>query len=215
MPRIRSIHDLTFFRPEAGKRYKHLDPLFGESVDWDLIARHFRDMLRVAVSIRLGKILPSTVLRRLGTYSRKNKLYFAFRELGRAVRTEFLLEYVDSIEVRRMVQKGANRSESMNDFLQWALFGNKGVIEENLRHEQRKIIKYNHLVANLVILHNVVAMSQALRDLIREGKVIEPEALAGLSPLRTSHINRLGIYSMDLSRISPSITNTHGILRSQ
>jgi hypothetical protein len=32
----------------------------------------------------------------------------------------------------------------------------EGVIAENLRHEQRKIIKYNHLVANLVILHNVV-----------------------------------------------------------
>ncbi|MCU7934085.1 MAG: transposase [Candidatus Thiodiazotropha sp. (ex Dulcina madagascariensis)] len=47
-----------------------------------LIEKHFNDMLRVAVSIKLGKISPSMILRRLGTYSRKNKLYFAFRELG-------------------------------------------------------------------------------------------------------------------------------------
>jgi len=41
-------------------------------------------MLRVVVSIKLGKITASTILRRLGTYSRKNKLYWAFRGLGKA-----------------------------------------------------------------------------------------------------------------------------------
>ncbi|MDP2427584.1 MAG: Tn3 family transposase, partial [Methylobacter sp.] len=41
-----------------------------------------------------GRIQPSTLLRKLGTASRKNKLYFAFRELGRVVRTLFLLEYI-------------------------------------------------------------------------------------------------------------------------
>ena len=40
------------------------------------------DMLRVALSIKAGTIMPSTILRRLATYSRKNKLYFAFRGDG-------------------------------------------------------------------------------------------------------------------------------------
>ena len=44
-------------------------------------------MLRVELSIKAGRLLPSAILRRLGTYSRKNRLYFAFRELGRAIRT--------------------------------------------------------------------------------------------------------------------------------
>ena len=50
-------------------------------------------MLRVALSIKAGRLLPSAILRRLGTYSRKNRLYFAFRELGRAIRTAFLLRH--------------------------------------------------------------------------------------------------------------------------
>jgi hypothetical protein len=33
------------------------------------------------------------------------------------------------------------------------MFGGEGVIAENVRHEQRKVIKYNHLVANIVILY--------------------------------------------------------------
>ena len=59
-------------------------------MDWDLIRNHLRGMLRVAVSIKSGRITPSTILRRLETDSRKNKLYLAFRELGRVVRTGFL-----------------------------------------------------------------------------------------------------------------------------
>jgi len=45
-------------------------------------------------------LLPSAILRRLGTYSRKNRLYFAFRELGRAIRTAFLLRYIGSVDLR-------------------------------------------------------------------------------------------------------------------
>ncbi len=66
--------------------------LITDRIDWALIQRHLPDMLRVALSIKVGKLTPSTILRRLGTHSRKNKLYFAFRELGRAVRTTFLLD---------------------------------------------------------------------------------------------------------------------------
>ena len=58
-------------------------------------------MMHVAVSIRTGNILPSDILRRLNSSSRKNKLYFGFRELGRVVRTIFLLRYLSDAEIRR------------------------------------------------------------------------------------------------------------------
>ena len=51
------------------------------------------------------------MLRRLGSYSRKNKLYFALRELGRVVRTMFLLRYVAEVELRRTILAATNKSE--------------------------------------------------------------------------------------------------------
>ena len=39
----------------------------------------------------------------LGTYSRKNKLYFALRELGKVVRIGFLLNYTDDLELRQTI----------------------------------------------------------------------------------------------------------------
>jgi hypothetical protein len=91
MPRIRNWQDLHFSRPDKDSHYPHIDALFSATVDWDLIETLLPDMLRVALSVKAGLIRPSAILRRLSTYSRKNKLYFAFRELGRVVRTIFLL----------------------------------------------------------------------------------------------------------------------------
>ena len=63
--------------PSPKSRYTHIDSLFTETVDWPRIETHLPDMLRVALSIREGRFTPSTILRRLGTYSRKNRLYHA------------------------------------------------------------------------------------------------------------------------------------------
>ncbi|MCH8291393.1 transposase [Candidatus Poribacteria bacterium] len=150
MPRIRNFKDLKFYLPAENLGTSHLNDLFDGIIDWDLIQTHFHDMLRVVISISQGKIRSSTILRKLGTYSRKNKLYFAFRELGRVIRTVFLLNYIADIELRRTIGNATNLSEWWNRFVQWVAFGGEE-IRENNRTQQRKIIRYNHLVANLVI----------------------------------------------------------------
>ena len=45
---------------------------------------------------------------------------------------------------------------------------NVRLIAENDRDRQRKLIKYNHLVANCLIFHNVQALTRALQQLARE-----------------------------------------------
>lgn len=200
MPRMRNIKELVFFKAEPGAQYKHIQSLFRGSIDWDLIKLHYRDMLRVAVLIKLGKITPSMILQRLGTFSHKNKLYFAFRELGRVIRTLFLLDYISDIELRQSIHAATNKSEEFNNFVKWLFFGGEGVIAENLRHEQRKVIKYSQLVANMVILHNVQWMSRRLKELQGQGYPVGEPVLKALSPYRTSHINRFGDYTLDLSR---------------
>jgi len=75
-------------------------------------------------------------------------------------------------------------------------------------HEQRKIIKYNHLVANVEILHNVEVMTRAIKELQEEGMQITQEVLAGLSPYRTHHINRFGDYTLNLDREVRPVNNS-------
>lgn len=118
MPRIRHWKDLHLYRATSEDRYEHIDALLTKEVDWELIAAFWPDMLRVAVSIAEGRVTPSTVLRRLATYSRKNKLYFAFRELGCAVRTVFLLRFLSDVDLRHRIQAATNKSEAFNKFAQ-------------------------------------------------------------------------------------------------
>ena len=112
MPRIRHWKDLKMYRPDKQTTFIHIDTLFSDTIDWNLIKTHVPDMLRVALSIKDGRITPSTLLRKLDTYSKKNRLYQAFRELGYALRTEFMLKYLGSAELRALIQAATNKSES-------------------------------------------------------------------------------------------------------
>ena len=95
------------------------------------------------------------------------------------------------------------KSEAFNRFIRWVFFGGQGLIASNNRILQRKRIKYNHLVANCVIFHNVHAQTQVLHQLAQEGYVIEAEVLARLSPYLTAHVNRFGHYALDFQREVP------------
>jgi TnpA family transposase len=119
MPRIRNWKDLVFYHPSKDARYKHVDALFGDANDWDLIETHWPDLLRVVLSIKAGTVLPSTLLRKLGSYSRKNRLYQAFRELGRVVRTVFLLRYISDRPLRGQITATTNKVEAYNGFTKW------------------------------------------------------------------------------------------------
>ena len=63
------------------------------------------------------------LLRKLGNHNRKNRLFRAFRELGRVERTLFLFRYISVPEVRRGIRAETTKIEAFNDFLDWVSFG--------------------------------------------------------------------------------------------
>ncbi len=130
-----------------------------------------------------------------------------------AARTGFLLQYIGDAELRSTIQAATNKSESFNEFVQWLAFGG-GVIAENDRAEQRKIIKYNYLLANGLIFHNVCVMTRVLHKLRADGVPVEADTVAALSPYIRSHINRFGRYTLNLSRTPMAIDYDLSILTS-
>lgn len=105
LPRIRNWQDLAFYRSAKTTRYQHIDRLFADdAVDWKLIGTHWADIMRVVLSIRAGWISSAALLRRLGNESRRNSIYRAFRELGRAVGT-IVLRYLSEPELREGITR--------------------------------------------------------------------------------------------------------------
>ena len=196
MPRIRNWKALRFYRPSKETHYRHIDSRFDDTIDWDLIERHWPDLLQVVLSIKAGTVSSALLLRRLGTHSRRNRLYQAFRELGRVVRPVFLLRYLSDAPLREQITASTNKVEAYNGFAKWLHFGGEGVIEAIAFEEQEKRLKYHHLVANAVAIQNVIDLTRAVRTLLQEGYPVRREELAALSPYQTGHLKRFGDYTL-------------------
>ena len=199
MPRIRNWKDLKMYRPDKRTKYKHIDRLFTETVDWKAIETHWQDLMQVVLSIVAGRISSATLLRKLGSYSRKNRLYHAAQALGNVVRTVFLLQYIGSRDIRQEITANTNKIESYNGFSKWLSFGGD-VIAENDPDEQQKRLRYIDLVAAAVILQNAVDMTRTKDTLRRAGWKILDEDVSFLSPYLTANIKRFGEYNLKLNR---------------
>jgi len=199
MPRIRNWKHLTLYRPDKAVKYQHINSLFGDTADWALIEKHWQDLMQVAISISVGNISSATLLRKLGSYSRKNRLYFAAQQLGNVVRSGFLLEWIGSRELRQEVTANTNKIESYNGFAKWLSFGGD-VIAVNEPDEQQKRLRYNDLIAAALILQNVVDMMRTLAALDGQGRSIAAADVSFLSPYQVAHVKRFGEYNLELER---------------
>jgi len=197
MPRMRNWGDAIFYRPNKSVRYEHIDALFTKEIDWRLITTHWPDMMPVVLSIQAGLILPSMLLRKLGSHNRKSRLCLAFRELGRVERTLFLLRYVSDPQTRRTIRAETTKIESFNDFLDWITFGGP-VIKSGDPVEQEKQLKYASLVANAIMLSNVADLTEALSSMDADGRPVTAELAAAISPYMRKNIRRFGKYDLDM-----------------
>ncbi len=197
MPRIRNFKDLIFYRPDQETTYKHIDKIFQGILNWQIIETHWQDLMQVALSIKAGKLSSAVLLRKLTHDSRKNQLYKAFRELGKVIRTIFLLQYISDKELRVKITATMNQVENYHKFAGWFFFGGEGVITENDPLDQEKAIKYNDVVANAVILHNIIDMTTTLKYLLDEGYSVSRPEVTQLSPYLTRNVKRFGDYIMD------------------
>ncbi|MDG4495404.1 transposase, partial [Xanthomonas vesicatoria] len=131
----------------------------------------------------------------------KNRLYQAFKALGSAVRTLFLLQYISNRELREQITASTNKVEAYNGFAKYFFFGGEGVIADNDPVEQEKAVQYNDLVSNAVIFYNVVEQTRIMTSLMRQGWKITREDVAFLSPYVTSHVKRFGDYLIDVEAV--------------
>ena len=198
MPRIRRWHTLNLYRSDSGNKYSRINSLFSGTVNWALIHEHYPQFMQLALAIQSGTLAPSAVLARVNSYSTKNRFALALKELGQAVRTTYLLEWVMDESLRRTVHKGTTKVERHHKFAKHLAFGAGGHLRSNNPADQEKAIVYNELVTNAVALQNVVDQTQALHALKSQGINVRAADLAFLSPYATSKLKRFGDYPTDL-----------------
>ena len=193
-PRIRDLGDTKLYLPKGEVSYEALKPMIGGTLNLKHIRAHWDDILRLATSIKQGTVTASLMLRKLGSYPRQNGLAVALRELGRIERTLFILDWLQSVELRRRVHAGLNKGEARNALARAVFFNRLGEIRDRSFEQQRYRASGLNLVTAAIVLWNTVYLERAANALRGHGQAVDDGLLQYLSPLGWEHINLTGDY---------------------
>ena len=193
-PRIKDLGETKLFIPKGHNPYQALKPLIGGAINTKVIEDNWSDVLRLATSIKQGTATASLLIKKLGSYPRQNSLALALREVGRIERTLFILQWLQSKELRRRVQAGLNKGEARNALARAVFFNRLGEIRDRGFEQQRYRASGLNLLTAAIVLWNTVYIERAVNALREQGQEIDTDHLQYLSPLGWEHINLTGDY---------------------
>lgn len=193
-PRIRDLKDTKLYIPKCNSGYDTLKMMIGGTLNIDHIRTHWDEILRLATSIKQGAVTASLMLRKLSSYPRQNGLAIALRELGRIERSLFILDWLQSVDLRRRVHAGLNKGEARNALARAVFFYRLGEIRDRTFDQQRYRASGLNLVTAAIVLWNTVYLDLAIKALRCQGEKVDDSLLQYLSPLGWGHINLSGDY---------------------
>jgi TnpA family transposase len=197
-PRIADVGGSRFWRVDSAADYGALDKFASHKVKTGVIAEHWDDLLRLAGSLKLGLVQVGGLMRTLQTNERPTRLARALEELGRIIKTLYLLAYIDDKAYRRRILTQLNRGEGRHQLARVVFHGKRGELRQRYREGQEDQLGALGLTVNAVILWNTIYMDATLDQLRTEGFEVRDEDVARLSPLAHEHINMLGRYAFTL-----------------
>jgi TnpA family transposase len=197
-PRIADVGGARFWRVDSTADYGALNKLAAHKVKTGILVEHWDDRLRLAGSLKLGLVQAGGLMRTLQTNERPTRLARALGELGRIVKTLYLLAYIDDESYRRRILSQLNRGEGRHQLARVVFHGKRGELRQRYREGQEDQLGALGLVVNAIILWNTISMDAVLGQLRAEGFDVRDEDVARLSPLAHEHINMLGRYAFIL-----------------
>ena len=152
----------------------------------------------MAGSLKLGLVQAGGLMRTLQTNERPTQLARALEELGRLIKTLYLLRFIDNEAYRRCILDQLNRGEGRHQLARIVFHGKRGELRQRYREGQEDQPGALGLVVTAIVLWNTIYMDAALDRLWAEGFDVRDEDVARLSPLGFDHINMLGRHAFSL-----------------
>lgn len=197
-PRLADVGGTRLWRLDTQADYGLLNPISAHQLRLQRIAPHWDDMLRLAGSLKLGRVPAAGIMRTLQVGDRPTRLAQAIAELGRLDKTLHTLRYLDDEAQRRRTLVQLNRGESRHSVARAVFHARRGELRQRYREGQEDQLGALGLVLNMIVLWNTVYMEAGLAQLRAEGHPVKEEDVARLSPLLHEHINMLGRYSFSV-----------------
>jgi TnpA family transposase len=168
-------------------------------IDWEIIAQQYDQMVKYATALRLGTAEAEQVLRRFTRGGPKHPTYKAIEELGKAVKSVFVAEYVAAQELRREIHEGLQVVENWNSANTDLFYGSAGTIPGSDKEHQEVSMLSLHLLQSALVFINTLLVQSVLKDPVWQQRLTDADK-RGLSPLFWSNANLYGTIDIDMGR---------------
>jgi len=182
-PRLRDFPDRRLACFGSAKAWATLSPIIGKPINEEVIRQHWGDIMRLTASVRDKSLKPSEILRKLGAYRQQNRLYLALGEIGRVERTLFMLDWIESADLRKECQAGLNKGEARHSLARAVFAHAQGRIHDRSDVAQQKRAMALNLVIAAIMFWNTVYMDKAASHLAKTSPLYDAALLTHTSPL--------------------------------
>ncbi len=192
------------YLPETGcsDDYANLKEILTRPINWELIRQQYDEMVKFATALRLGTAQAEAILRRFTRSNLQHPTYQALAELGKALKTSFLNNYLHEESVRREIHEGLNVVENWNSANEFVFYGDGGELSSNRLEDQEISVLSLHLLQLCMVYVNTLMIQKVLEDPVWQDRMQVVDYRA-LSPLIYAHINPYGRFDLDMNKRLP------------
>ena len=198
LPRMKNVASQKLVKVDAGDEVPAClgGMVSTQAIDWELIAQQYDQMVKYATALRLGTAEADQVLRRFTRGGPKHPAYKAIEELGQAVKSVFIAQFMASQELRREIHEGLQVVENWNSANSDLFYGKAGTIRGGDRENQEVSMLALHLLQSALVFVNTLLVQSVLKE-EKWVKLTDADRRA-LSPLFWSHANLYGTIEIDM-----------------
>ena len=197
MPRIKDLKDQQLYKVDKNHSYGDFEPLLTKTVDLNIIQEQWDNILRIATSLKRKTVQANVVVQRLTSSGPADRLTRAFINLGRIIKTEYILQYLTNKDLRQTVQTQLNKGEYRHKLPRWIFFANQGEFTTGDYEEIMNKSSSLSLVSNAILMWNTIKIDEIIKLLEKQNIEVTEETLSHISLLPFKHVLPNGTYFID------------------
>lgn len=129
-----------------------MDDIKLKKINEKRILDNYAEVMRLVEPIPCCHVKASLILQKINSYNREHVVAKGLKEIGRLLKTKYIIEYYADGDLRKEVKKMLNKGEVINSVARLILFGKQGRLNESKIERQLEKFSCLNILLNVLII---------------------------------------------------------------